>query len=68
MILLVKFFLGHPVLSYFLRIQENFRAKFKTTVISKPVDERSNNFKENHSLFMSTIWYPATKLFHSSGL
>ena len=53
--------------SSFLRIQENFRKKLKTIVISKPVDERSNNFQENHSLWVPTIWYQA-KLFHSPGL
>ena len=53
--------------SSFLRIQENFPKKLKTIVISKPVDERSNNFQENHNLWMPTIWYQA-KLFHSSGL
>ena len=55
------------VFFFFLRIQENFRKKLKTIVISKPVDKRSNNFQENHSLWMPTIWYQA-KLFHSSGL
>ena len=39
----------------FLRIKENFQKKLKTIVISKPVDERSNNFQENHSLWMPTI-------------
>ena len=51
----------------FLRIQENFRNKLKTIVISKTVDERSNNFQENHSLWLPTIWYQA-KLFHSSSM
>ena len=53
------------VFFYVLRIRENFEKK--TIVISKPVDERSNNFQENHSLWMPTIRYQA-KLFHSSGL
>ena len=55
------------VFLFFLRIQKNFRKKLKTIVISKPVDERSNNFQENHSLWMPTIWYQA-KLFNSSSL
>ena len=41
--------------SSFLRIQENFGKNIKTVEISKPVDERSNIFQENHSLWMSTI-------------
>ena len=41
-----------------------FVEKLKTIVISKPVDERSNNFQGNHSLCMPTIWYQAN-LFHS---
>ena len=32
--------------SSFLRIQENFRKKLKSIIISKPRDERSNNFEE----------------------
>ena len=44
-----------------------FRKKIKTIVISKPVDERSNNFQENHSSWIATIWLQA-KLFYSSGL
>ena len=39
----------------------------KTILISIPVDERSNNFTENHNLRVPTIWYQA-KLFHSSDL
>ena len=38
------------VFSSFSRIQENFRKKLKAVVISKPLDERSKNFQENHSL------------------
>ena len=53
--------------SSFLRIQENFLKKLKAAVISKPVDERSNNFQESHNLWIPTISYQA-KLFHSSGL
>ena len=33
------------VLSSFLSMQENFRKQLKTVIISKPVDERSNNFQ-----------------------
>ena len=60
-------FLDLQCFSSFSRSQENFRKKIKTIVISKPVDERSNNFQENHSLWMPTIWYQA-KFFHSAGL
>ena len=52
---------------FFKNSTKIFEKKLKTTVISKPVDERSNNFQENHNLWMSTIWYQA-KFFHSSGL
>ena len=51
----------------FLGIRGNFRRKLKTIVISKLVDERSNNFQGNHSLWLPTKWYQA-KRFHSSGL
>ena len=36
--------------SSFLRIQENLRKRLKTVVISKLLDQRSNNFQENRSL------------------
>ena len=53
--------------SSFLGIRANFRKKFKTILISKAVDKRSNNFQENHNYWMPTISYQA-KLFHASGL
>ena len=34
----------------FLRIQEYFKNKLRTIITSKPVEERSNDFQENHSI------------------
>ena len=56
------------VFFFFFKNSRKFsKKKLKTIVISKPVDERSNNFQENHSLWMPTTWHQG-KLFHSSGL
>ena len=55
------------VFFFFLGIQENFLKQLKIIVISKPVDERSNNFQENHSLWMPTVWYEANP-FHPSNI
>ena len=46
---------------------KNSRKFLLRIVITKPLDERSNNFQENQRLTMPTIWYQA-KLFRSSGL
>ena len=40
------------IFSSFLRIQENFRKKNKTMIVSGLVDERSTNFQENHNLWL----------------
>ena len=55
------------VFFFFFKNSRKFQKKLKTLVNSKPLDKRANNFLENHSLWMPTIWYQA-KLFHSSGL
>ena len=52
---------------FFKNTRKFSKKKLRTILISKPVDERPDNFQENHSLWIPTIWYQA-KLFQSSGL